>query len=97
MVKFELLTGRTHQIRVHCQAVGLPLIGDGLYGWLADPEKSCAPGLDLDQTMGRQALHAASLSFTHPVSGQKIKLTAPLPTDFRQLLQILYQGQSLNV
>lgn len=91
MVLFELLTGRTHQIRVHCQHMGCPLIGDGLYGWLAGPNQSDRTGTDLDRFIGRQALHAASLDFYHPISGLPIHLTAPLPDDFRRLLNVLYQ------
>ena len=96
LVSFELLTGRTHQIRVHCKASGVPLIGDGLYGWPGDPEKAGQPGSELDCQIGRQALHAASLSFLHPVSGNIIKLTAPLPSDFISLLQTLYHRHHQN-
>ncbi|HAL74699.1 MAG TPA: hypothetical protein DCM45_06385 [Clostridiales bacterium] len=91
MVSFELLTGRTHQIRVHCRHMNCPLIGDGLYGWTADPNLADQAGSYLDRFIGRQALHAASLDFYHPISGLTIHLTAPLPDDFRQLLRLLYQ------
>jgi 23S rRNA pseudouridine1911/1915/1917 synthase len=64
-----LHTGRTHQIRVHLAHSGHPLLGDALYGG------ATALGL------GRQALHAARLSFTHPASGQALALQAPLPAD----------------
>ena len=97
LLQFELLTGRTHQIRVHCQASGCPLVGDSLYGWLADPEKAAAPDCEPDRQISRQALHAASLSFAHPISGQILHLTAPLPVDFRSLLNSLYQHERATV
>ena len=64
-----LHTGRTHQIRVHLMHSGHPMLADVLYGG--------APALGLT----RQALHAARLSFTHPISGEALVLTAPLPAD----------------
>ncbi len=89
-VRFELLTGRTHQIRVHCRHMGCPLIGDGLYGRLADDYTGSDQDVSLDQLIGRQALHAASLSFYHPITGNQIRVTAQLPADFRDLLKRLY-------
>lgn len=73
-LSLKLQTGRTHQIRVHMKAIGHPLIGDFLY----QPE---------DTTMDRQALHAGSLEFTHPITGVEMKLTAPLPDDMVQALK----------
>lgn len=64
LVKLELETGRTHQIRVHMSHIGHPLIGDRLYG---------GKGANIP----RQALHAAWLAFLHPISGEKITSTAP--------------------
>lgn len=89
LVRMELLTGRTHQIRVHCQFCSCPLVGDGLYG--LREETASLQALALDRQIGRQALHAASLVFVHPISGKAMRFTAPLPEDFRQLLQALYQ------
>ena len=66
-------TGRTHQIRVHLSAIGCPLVGDALYG-SADPR------------IRRPALHAVSLRLTHPVTGERLHVEAPLPTDLRDLL-----------
>mgnify|MGYP000857095694 CR=1 FL=1 len=68
-VKIEAhpLTGRTHQIRVHLASIGLPILGDALYG---------AP--EYKRTM----LHAQSLTFQHPVSGKTITVSAPLPDKF---------------
>ena len=67
-------TGRTHQIRVHAYALGHPLVGDILYG---------APPTDL---IARPALHAFSLTITHPVSGERLTFAAPYPPDFAQAL-----------
>lgn len=74
MVRVWLETGRTHQIRVHFAHFGHPLAGDTLYGG--------ARGL-----MRRQALHASSLAFNHPLTGAPIRCEAPMPTDMRRLIQ----------
>lgn len=70
------MSGRTHQIRVHAHALGYPLLGDVLYS---------APASDL---IARSALHAYSLSFTHPQSMQRLTFTAPYPEDFQAALKI---------
>lgn len=75
LLKVELETGRTHQIRVHCAAIGHPLIGDATYG----PEEP-------DFGMKRQALHAAELAFDHPVTHQAMNFRAPWPHDFSDLI-----------
>jgi 23S rRNA pseudouridine1911/1915/1917 synthase len=67
-------TGRTHQIRVHFAAAGYPLFGDWLYG-RAETEIS------------RPALHSYSLRFLHPVTGEEIRVSAPLPADMKEVLQ----------
>ena len=72
------LTGRTHQLRVHMAFIGCPLVGDWLYG-TEDPER-----------IGRPALHACALCLTHPVTGEVLSLTAPLPEDMAQLLPHLF-------
>lgn len=79
-VEFELLTGRTHQIRVHSLAIGHPLVGDTLYGHTGSEQTA------LDIQLGRQALHARSLGFIHPLSKQPLQVHAPLPPDLRQAL-----------
>lgn len=67
-----LLTGRTHQIRVHLSGVGLPIVGDEFYGGPAG----------FSENRGRIMLHAFSLSFDHPVSGERLEIRAPLPEGF---------------
>ena len=74
LVHCTLHTGRTHQIRVHMAAIGLPLLADGLYGG--------AGFLPLD----RQALHAFRLGFTHPFSQKELQFNSPLPLDILQAL-----------
>jgi 23S rRNA pseudouridine1911/1915/1917 synthase len=74
LLRVRLETGRTHQIRVHLAAIGLPVAGDRVYG---APE----PGL------GRQFLHAARLAFVHPVTGAPVTVTSPLPDDLQAALE----------
>lgn len=78
LVEVELDTGRTHQIRVHFSFIGHPILGDPVYG----PKKK-APFVD------GQALHAWSISFTHPRTGKELTFTAEPPPDFRALLDWL--------
>lgn len=76
-------TGRTHQIRVHLAALGLPVIGDPLYGGAAARE-----GAGIDRT----ALHAHSLIFRHPITIEQLRFEAPYPADFERALRGLRQG-----
>jgi 23S rRNA pseudouridine1911/1915/1917 synthase len=80
LVRLELETGRTHQIRVHMTHLGHPLIGDRQYGRV---------GLTL---LKRQALHASRLSFTHPTSGEPLAFDAPLPSDMQAAQAMLKEG-----
>lgn len=73
LISLILETGRTHQIRVHMKYIGHPLVGDYLYN----------PDMEY---IDRQALHSHRLSFTHPVTGEKMEFTAPLPADMRKIL-----------
>ena len=73
VVEVELVTGRTHQIRVHLKYLGYPLIGDYLY----NPDK---------ELIDRQALHAHKISFTHPITGERMEFTAPMPADMQHVL-----------
>lgn len=78
LLELALVTGRTHQIRAHLQAIGHPVAGDPTYG-----------GQRLGAQLGlrRQFLHAARLAFPHPVSRQRIELASPLPPDLAQALE----------
>jgi 23S rRNA pseudouridine1911/1915/1917 synthase len=73
LVRLELETGRTHQIRVHMAHLGHPLLGDRQYGRRAG------------KRIGRQALHAAAISFLHPDTGERVRFDAPLPPDIERL------------
>ncbi len=79
-------TGRTHQIRVHLAAAGLPLVGDRVYGR--------ARGRDVEP--GRPALHAERLGFTHPRTGVRLDFEAPLPADLVALVEGLGAGESVG-
>ena len=73
LLKIHLLTGRTHQIRVHFAALGHPLLGDAAYGSTCD-------------VILRQALHAWRVHFRHPDTGREIHIEAPIPEDMRRLI-----------
>ncbi len=73
LVSLRLETGRTHQIRIHMKYLGYPLIGDYLYN----------PDMEF---IGRQALHSHKLSFSHPITGEAMEFTAPLPEDMKWVL-----------
>ena len=83
LVECTLLTGRTHQIRVHMTHIGHPLVGDPKYG----------PALPKDSLIKKfikgQALHSAEIHFRHPQSGELLSFTAPLPADMKLLLERL--------
>ena len=81
----EIHTGRTHQIRVHFQHLGHPLLGDETYG--AKPNKRFAELTGY--TAPRVLLHARQLAFVHPRTGKKVKFTAPLPKDMSAAIKIL--------
>lgn len=81
LVKVKILTGRTHQIRVHMSHIGHPILGDPFYG--GTPKNSPCPDAQ------RQMLHAWKLNIPHPISGEKMLFQAPIPADFIQILQKL--------
>lgn len=74
LVSLRLETGRTHQIRIHMKYLGYPLIGDYLYN----------PNMEY---MTRQALHSHHMEFTHPITGEHMSFTAPLPEDMARVMQ----------
>jgi 23S rRNA pseudouridine1911/1915/1917 synthase len=89
LLAVELKTGRTHQIRVHCQSMGHPLVGDPVYGRRRSVPRPTKNHNDPAVLLGlarRQMLHAAQLSFTHPISEQQLTFHAPLPADMATLL-----------
>jgi len=88
LAEFRLETGRTHQIRVHAAHIGHGLAGDPVYGGARRPAAAALPAGAAEALDGfpRQALHAASLGFDHPVSGRALRFEAPLPADMAALL-----------
>ena len=90
LLRVQLETGRTHQIRVHLAHIGYPLVGDPVYGGRRRIPPGASPALLAAlATFKRQALHAARLEFAHPTSGAALAFEAPLPADFAALLEAL--------
>lgn len=85
LIRCRIHTGRTHQIRVHLKSIGHPILGDATYGWRPVDGVPKPP---------RVMLHAEHLVFAHPVTGKTMDLRAPLPPDFRGLLQSLRDGSA---
>jgi 23S rRNA pseudouridine1911/1915/1917 synthase len=91
-VRLKLESGRTHQIRVHMAHIRYPIVGDRVYGGRLMLPKGAPPELIAAlRGFRRQALHAASLAFAHPVSEKPIRCEAPLPDDMQALLRVLAQ------
>ena len=87
LVRCRLVTGRTHQIRVHLAARGWPIVGDPVYGeprWTSVTDPVLAAALE---GFGRQALHAWRLGFVHPVTRRPVRIDAPVPADINALLE----------
>ena len=78
LVDVELITGRTHQIRVHLKHVGCPILGDYIYG---------RPPTNVKWGVQRQLLHAEKVSFTHPRTGEELSVTAPMPPDMQDFIK----------
>jgi 23S rRNA pseudouridine1911/1915/1917 synthase len=93
MMECWLETGRTHQIRVHMAYAGHGLVGDQTYGGQRRlSERLFGPGAALANAFPRQALHAATLGFVHPVSGAAMEFASPLPADLQALIAALRGG-----
>ena len=82
LLECRLETGRTHQVRVHCASIGHALLGDPVYGRTPKPLRQVLESLGFH----RQALHAARLGFSHPISAETLDFRAELPTDMRELI-----------
>jgi 23S rRNA pseudouridine1911/1915/1917 synthase len=93
LLELNLKTGRTHQIRVHCNAIHHPIVGDKVYRprklerTIGRGDHQSAKILALLKTVGRQMLHAWRLSFTHPFTGKAVFYESPLPADMAEIIQ----------
>jgi 23S rRNA pseudouridine1911/1915/1917 synthase len=90
-LRCRLATGRTHQIRVHLAHIGHPIVGDPVYLRRIPAAARLLPDAVRDRLLAfpRQALHAESLGFRHPVTGQHLAFRAPVPPDMAELLTCL--------
>jgi 23S rRNA pseudouridine1911/1915/1917 synthase len=86
LCQVAILTGRTHQIRVHLSAIGHPIVGDAVYGGI---RRRVGADIKAIQRLERPFLHAARLAFTHPRDGRRMEFTAPLPADLQDVLDDL--------
>ncbi len=98
LLRLELHSGRTHQIRVHLESIGHPVVGDPVYGGggarrVSGPDYRLAR--QLEQLAPRQALHAAVLAFRHPVGGEPLRFRAAWPTDLGPLLGAAMEAETL--
>jgi 23S rRNA pseudouridine1911/1915/1917 synthase len=95
LVRVELETGRTHQIRVHLAHAGFPVVGDPVYGGRRRLPAGCTPQLAAELAgFSRQALHAARLTLQHPVTGREMAWEALLPADLQRLLAALEKDRT---
>ncbi len=83
LLEVDILTGRTHQIRVHLASIGHPVLGDGTYGGKSEAFPA-----------SRQMLHAWRIDFPHPVSGERICCRAPVPEDMREWMRCMKAGDN---
>ena len=91
LVRCVLETGRTHQIRVHMSHIGHPLLGDAVYGsgFRTSAKKLSEEAQSALKSLNRQALHAKTLGFDHPLTGRPLRFESPAPADFVKLLTAL--------
>lgn len=96
LVECKLETGRTHQIRVHLECVGHPIIGDQIYGTDSRLLSELAGEMSRNAAahFPRQALHAASLEFSHPANGKRMRFESEFPTDMQDLMSALSQSDT---
>jgi 23S rRNA pseudouridine1911/1915/1917 synthase len=91
LLRVRIHTGRTHQIRVHLASLGHPVAGDALYGGARTAPERPAASREALLSLTRPALHAARLSFTHPVTGVRLAFESPLPPDLAWVVERLRQ------
>jgi 23S rRNA pseudouridine1911/1915/1917 synthase len=88
LVELELKTGRTHQIRVHLSYIGHSIVGDDMYGGKHSTERDFG-GESEAMLLARQALHATTLGFRHPMTEAPMRFTAPVAGDIRRAIELL--------
>jgi 23S rRNA pseudouridine1911/1915/1917 synthase len=91
LLRVQIKTGRTHQIRVHLAHIGHPVVSDALYGMGRDNSVQDARMKKQVRQLGRHFLHAAQLEFQHPTTGELLKFAAPLPRELTSFLGLLNQ------
>jgi len=91
LVRVQLETGRTHQIRVHMAHQHIPVLGDPVYGGRLRMPKGAGPAFrEVLSSFRRQALHATQLGLLHPISGEEMRWQADVPEDMAQLIEVLH-------
>jgi 23S rRNA pseudouridine1911/1915/1917 synthase len=91
LLKVAIATGRTHQIRVHLNAIGHPIVGDAVYGGV---HRRVPVNLRAVSRLERPFLHSARLSFTHPADGTRVAFESPLPPDLDDVLEAIAAEES---
>lgn len=95
LLDVDIITGRTHQIRVHLKALGHPVVGDTVYGTQKNIDSVKNPFLRSQiKALKRQALHAAEIAFTHPITHKEMYFSSPLPEDLSKLCDYLEKTRS---
>ena len=92
LLELTLETGRTHQVRVHLSEAGHPVVGDPVYGKRTVPPVIKKPVADLIKSIKGQLLHAETLGFTHPSTGEVMEFIAPPPPEMAEILKLLEEG-----
>jgi 23S rRNA pseudouridine1911/1915/1917 synthase len=90
LLKVAIATGRTHQIRVHLNAIGHPIVGDAVYGGV---HRRVAHNLRAVMRLERPFLHAARLCFTHPADGRRVEFDSPLPPDLESVIDEIAEAE----
>lgn len=89
LLDVEIKTGRTHQIRVHLASINHPVVGDATYNEGRDNTVADIDVRNAIQSLGRQFLHAAHLTFTHPTTGERLSFSLPMPEELDRLLRVI--------
>ena len=99
LVVATLETGRTHQIRMHLSERGHPIAGDALYGGIRNHPRTptTIPEIAVLQQIGRQCLHAYTLGFRHPMSGQRLRFHCPMPQDMHDAVVALHGSEGADL